>query len=349
MPNNRDVSDSDDLLKARRRRRRVSQIQLASTADTSRENEQDLEDGKTVKRGSLQAISEALENELQEESKDSACFQEQQNLDFFSSVPWGLHKFASSKLSPNSPSFCFNASEMEHDLLKQLETCFRENYLTRLPVEKRSAFFDSTPEMLSSSGFVRRYLSIWRANPYTIAFSSISNQRTGVSVVLPVSETTYKAFIEGRISCYEISGKDILAESQFLIFDFLLDYRAFEDQKHSVVNSLPFLGFYQLATLATNPTANDFRLTTFATTPPNVTRMNRAGFQKLPSQTPDSKLPLWELSMKGNYYDGLENASTVAHFVDLKNRFLRRSRAKASLLALQLVARVFKKSAKKAG
>jgi len=182
--------------------------------------------------------------------------------------------------------------------------------------------FGTADQMLDErySAYETRYLSLWKRNPLTILFACTEGKRTGVSVVLPVSDTAYQAFREGRISFMDITDDDILEESQNLILDSGVEFANQPSKSwYQVTDSLTFSIFYQMAILSCNPTRQDYRMLSFGASPVNLERLGTIGFIECDVEMPEYGYPLCELVGNNGDLSQESNEKSVVstHFAQL--------------------------------
>ena len=189
---------SGKLIRQARKKMGLSQTEVACLADVSRRTVQNAESGKAkVKRSSLRAIGGAVNLDFSDDGAlvDNASVT---NLASFGYWPFRMFKFVSGRVSAGQQAFCEDEEEFRQ-VLHTLWQNFQRGFADFNP-PKAARMLKSHPSFCSKKGYLDRYLGIWRAAPRCFSFSSIGQQRTGVSIVLPVAERTYRQFIEGRRS-----------------------------------------------------------------------------------------------------------------------------------------------------
>ena len=265
------------------------------------------------------------------------------NSESFSYWPFGLFQFVRAKLKPSETAFCTNEAEVR----EVLETMWHNLHsgLQDLPTDVKNRFQISYPKFVTKNGYIERYLSIWRANPMSLSFSSAQGKRTGVSIILPVSEDVYSDFLNGELGSFDLVGSQVLPSSRTCIFESLALFADYRDQPHTMTDALSFVAFHQLAVLSGNPQAESVRLGTFAARDQNVKRMRKAGLSAKQTTTPKLNFQVWELS-EDNWRDSAGDdqvrSSTLLHFTQLRRRLTQNVRAKITLKALAAYKRLIR-------
>ena len=333
---------SGNLIREARKRIGLSQIEVACQADVSRRTVQNAEAGKDgVKRSSVYAIAEVLGVELDTPERTES--EQIPNSESFSYWPFGLFQFVRAKLKPSEAAFCTNEAEVREVLENMWHNL--HSGLQDLPADLRNRFRISYPKFVTKNGYIERYLSIWRANPMSLSFSSAQGKRTGVSIILPVSEDVYSDFLNGELGSFDLVGSQVLPSSPTCIFESLALFADYRDQPHTMTDALSFVAFHQLAVLSGDPQAGSVRLGTFATRDQNVKRMRKAGLSAKQTRTPKLNFQVWELS-EDNWRDSAGDdqvrSSTLLHFTQLRRRLTQNVRAKITLKALAAYKRLIR-------
>lgn len=311
-PRDREISGAE--IRAARKRLGLSQLEAAERADVSRRTLQHAESGShSVKSSSIKAIAEALQiDDVQAEVEDVQYGVA--NLDSFLYWPFRMFEFVRSSLATDPLAFC----EDEEDFLSALERVWRNRC-------NPAKLTELHPALSTREGFIDRYLGIWRACPKSFSFSSSAGERTGMSIALPVGETTYRSFLAGRISNFAIQGSEVLPASNTIIYEALASYTECRQGTHRLNATLGFISLNQLAHLFPNVLNVDCDLASFAAREDNVRRMRRAGLAPVGTKIIGYDLPIWQSSNRDDISTD-ENeelrASTSFHFLSLRQKSL---------------------------
>ncbi len=269
-----------------------------------------------VTRGTLEAIAFALNLDYEDVIEGG-------NRDAFLEAPWGLFKFVQRRLRLSDLAFC----RQEDDALVAIGQ-MRDSWRTHLHApssEDEREIFLKADRILNEhyDSYEQRYLSIWKQNPGTFVFSVSQRERTGMSVILPVTDSAYERLRTGEISFMDISASDILGTSQNLVVDSAVEFSNCTALPwYRITESLSFAVFSQMTMLASNPGARDFRMLSFGASPANIERLKSTGFVFNGRTMPVFEFPVCEFTGNNNDLteDTYERTSTVSHILHLLNR-----------------------------
>ena len=314
------------LIQVRRENLGMTQVDLAVDADLSRGVIQKAERGvKCLRSGTLQKIAESLGLDL----VDVIHPDDVGSPDAFSRWPWSLSEFMEPKIVPPEHAYCRDASDADFAArsMRQMWT----EHLARCGDAETDQGFQQADEKLNAEteAYCQRYVSTWKANPNTILFATSGEQRTGVCVVLPVTDKAFLSLRNGEISFMDVGPDDILPQSQNLVIDSAVELNP--DQPvpwFRVVGSLKFALFYQIAALSIDAKASSFRMVSFTASETNTRRLRNMGFLKTKVVMPQYDYTICEFSMDpGKINDGCDHAdvlprsTTTGHYASLYQKF----------------------------
>ena len=311
------------LIKNERMRLGLSQIEVADAAELSRRTVQHIEAGKNgVSVSSVYAVADVLNvGRCEALITDSDTIDNQES---FSMWPWRLFELLGKRILPNEHAYASTLAEAE-DVVENIWKAWQIHLANIL---KTKTVRQSAIDKWNRKDFKERYLSVWERNPESLMCSSVDGQRSGVSVLLPVSKEIYESFLMGHISCFDIRADRLCEESQNLIYDCVVEFADPKLKKrHRITESLSFVTFYQLAALSTNSTAPDFRIATYGGAEENIERLANAGLIETDQRTPDFGDAIWEYSgqfKKGFHQiddDVINRSATAAHYVAMMKRW----------------------------
>ena len=180
--------------------------------------------------------------------------------------------------------------------------------------------------------YIDRYVQIWHLIPEALMCSTSNGQRTGASIVLPVSDTAYNDFVSGKRGYMDIRRKDVVPQSQNLIYDSGVEFLdAPRASWYAVTSSLSATIFYQTAVLSRNVSAPDFRIASFEASPMNAKRLKAVGFVRNGSKTSEYQLPICEFASRPTVQnindDEAEDIQATSVFLAnrLKNKLSKRT------------------------
>jgi transcriptional regulator with XRE-family HTH domain len=315
-----------EIIKERRSQLGLSQEDLAKRAGVAKRTIQSAESKSAKARQSLRpktlkAIATALNLESDALIEGPAVDAE----DAFGDDLLTLHGFVRRKILPSESSYCHSRFEAEAAI-----GLMRDSWRSHLLRSGRqlSEWSFAVADRILNERFLTyqsRYLDIWQKNPGTIRFAVDGNRKTGVSVVLPVTDEAYDLLWRGEIDYLQITAEDILPNSQNIVIDSAVEFA--ENPKLSwfqITERLSYAVFSQLATLSVDPRADDFRMVSFGASDANIKRLRSNGFRVNGNQMPTFDFPLLEFA--ANNFDltddQYERTSTVAHVLHLLQRRL---------------------------
>ena len=310
---------SGKLIRAARQKMGLSQTEVARLADVSRRTVQNAESGKSgIKTSSLRAIGDAVHLDLHD---DGTPIEEESvsNVASFGYWPFRMFKFVSARISTGQQAFCDNEEEFR-DALETLWENFQAGLADFCP-HKAARLLEHHPSFCSKEGYVARYLGIWRAAPRCFSFSSIGQQKTGVSIVLPVAERTYQQFVSGKRSNFGIGGDEILSSSPNVIYESICPFPDHRSKQHSLGDSLAFVAINHLSAVLPYVRTNGCSIASFGAHSDNINKIRSAGLKATGTEIPGLKFPIWEVSNlqdRGLSEDQEIRSSTTFHFLTLR-------------------------------
>lgn len=312
---------SSSQIREVRKQMGLSQKEVAALANVSRRTVQHAESrNSSVKLSSLQAIANVLDFELQGgESTTNAAYVP--NVNSFGYLPFKMFKFLGARIAPNELAFCYCEREFQA-ILEILWQNFQRGLLNCCPSIAKHVT-EQHPKFCNKAGYLERYLGIWRANPKAFSFSSTGGRRSGVSIVLPVSEHVFKEFIKGQRSNFEIQGDEIVGNSSTIIFESIALFSDSREKPHSIGGTLAFTAINQLANVLPYVRTNACEIGSFGAHAENIDRLQSVGFQPVGTKIPRLNFPIWRISNRGDlpYDEDVEvRSSTSLHFLSLKQK-----------------------------
>jgi len=313
--------NSGKLIRAARQKMGLSQTEVARLADVSRRTVQNAESGKSgVKTSSLRAIGDAVQLDFHD---DGAPIEETpvSNVASFGYWPFRMFKFVSARISTGQQAFCDNEDEFR-DALETLWQNFQKGLAEFCPY-KAARFLEHHPKFCSKEGYLARYLGIWRAAPQCFSFSSIGQQKTGVSIVLPVAETTYRQFVLGERSNFAIEGDEVLSRSSNVIYESICPFPDHGARLHSLGDSLAFVAINHLSAVLPYVRTNGCSIASFGAHSENIRKIRSAGLKATGTQVSGIKFPIWQVTNQqdaGLSEDQEVRSSTTLHFLSLRQR-----------------------------
>ena len=312
---------SGKLIRTARKRMGLSQIEVASLADVSRRTVQHAESGNpSVKFASLRAIGDVVRLDF---PGDGTSLQETSisNLASFGYWPFRMFKFVSGRISPGELAFCHCEKEFR-SVLEILWQNFQRGLSNFCPI-KAARLVELHPKFCSKKGYLDRYLGIWKSNPKSFSFSSTRGERTGVSIVLPVAESTYREFVAGRRSNFDIEGDEILSESSTLIYESIAPFSDSHERPHSLNGALAFIALNHLSHSLPYVRTHRCDIASFGAHAENIKRMRSVGLKPAGTEIPKLEFPIWQVSNRADF--GLREeeelrSSTLLHFLSLRQK-----------------------------
>lgn len=314
-------------IQVERRKRGLTQKKLAEYAGVSRRVLQKAEQGlHDVSDSILHLLADELELAYEdviasdEEERGAGKARSPDPDDAFQVWPWSLSDFIHGTAVPSPGAFCRSAEDATRAI-----QAMRENWTTHL--ERTSYLSDSDVFAEGNDQINReyqryeeRYAAIWKANPHTILYSTVGEDKSGLCVVLPVTREAYRAMRKGERSFMEIEASDVLRESQYLILDSAAEIRC-DGELHwnQVTNSLSFTLFYLISLLSENPVASSFRMLGFGASQTNLERLSGIGFSPCGVEMPRFKYQVCEFGLDASEHseDALKRSLTTLHYANL--------------------------------
>lgn len=240
--------------------------------------------------------------------------------DAFQAWPWSLSDFIAGRAAPETHGFCRSFEDAKFAIRSMRDSWSK--HLERCKSHHDNNEFAQADEKLSREyiQYESRYLRIWQANPNTILFSTIEQERSGICVVLPVTKKAYTGIRDGSLSFMEIESTDILQESQFLILDSAVEIPCANNRQfYRVTNSLSFALFYQIALLSENPVESSFRMVGFGASPINLERLGGIGFSPCGVEMPDYGFQVCEFALESDEQteETFKRSLTTLHYANL--------------------------------
>ena len=310
-----------ELIRERREELDLSQETLAADADLSRRTVQKAESCiEHISAGNLRRIADALGLEYEEAVHPD----EIGAADAFTRWPWSLYQYLRDHVQPSDLAFCKQVADLRYGI-----TTMRTVWADHLERSKElgdTRVAKIADEELNRRGdqYCQRYEAIWEANPNTLLFSTTGSERSGLCVILPVTDAAYERLLRGEVSFMDIEAADIEYESQNLILDSAVELPCKKTKKwHRITDSLSFTMFYQMALLAKDPSADDFRMIGFGASPINLKRLQDMGFAERAARMPNYGFSICEFG-SANIEDDVDaylRSSTTGHYAGLFKRF----------------------------
>lgn len=307
----------NSYIRERRRALGLTQVELSVRADVSVRMIQFAEKGdKVITRKSLELIAMALGVEYSEILQRN----ESSNRDALFEWPWSLAKFVREKVLPEQKAFCRLADEAVSGIKLMRDSW--QIHLNSSDFEGSSAIFTTADELLDEKyqAYKARYISLWHKNNSVLQFATLNGERTGISVVLPVSGYAYESLKCGQITFMDIAANDIEQSSQSLVLDSAVEFPNTGARPwYKITDSLSLAVFYQIAALSMNPAASDFRMLSFGASATNIKRLESIGFRSRGVVMPDFGYQICEFTNSGSDldFDAYAANSTLTHFTRL--------------------------------
>ncbi len=198
-----------------------SQLELATRADLAVRTVQFAESGtKPVSAKKLQDIAAALGVKYEE-----VCRQEDEaGLDDEEAMPWSLSRYIQSRMAPPDEAFCENEKELR-EAIRQMRSSWKLHLQIAVGSESTAVErFNDVVLNRKYEEYENRYVSLWEQNPLCMMFATSNRRRVGASVVLPVTDEAYQAFVGGKLSFMQIGPQHIEDQSQKLILDSAVEF-----------------------------------------------------------------------------------------------------------------------------
>ena len=292
-------------LRILREHRNLTQEQLAELALIGKRTLQKAEKGEPSSMETVLSIAGALDvhpNEI----LDDTC------VDALSKGPFDFHRYVDSVARPEELAYCRDVADAENAVDRM-----RESWIAHIEREGVvSGEFRRGYDRLISLDFddyKSRYVRIQQRHETCMLFAAKQDRRMGISVILPVSETTYSDFVNGEVSFLEITDHQVIDQSNHLLIDSCVE---FSDTMMVDSDALQFTVFYQLAALSEDAGSDEFRIASFGASPLNTERLIANGFRPIESKMPTFGYPLFEFSAPEATKCDLPQ-ETFAHYVKL--------------------------------
>ncbi|MDM4016530.1 hypothetical protein QTN89_13885 [Roseiconus lacunae] len=229
----------------------------------------------TSKLGHLEAIGRVLGLRIDEMVSDPITVRPTEHV--FASWPWSLSGFIQRHLMPIDGAYCVSEADVYRTVGAMRDSW--EEHLKRSGEEVEQFLLADRLLDRERTRYIDRYVKIWKQNDETVLHATVDDRRVGVTVTLPVTEKAYNKLRRGEISFMDITGDDILPQSQFLVLDSGVEFPVGASvPAKKLSNAISFAIFYQIAVLAEDPMRDDFRMLTFAASPTNIQRLAAIGF-----------------------------------------------------------------------
>ena len=315
---------NSEFIRQQREEMQLTQEKLAEEAGIGVRTVQVAESGKDKNSSNrtLRSIARGLGVEYEEVlyARDRVGDVLGNESDAFQIWPWSLSDFIRGEAGPGSKAFC-SSPEDARFAIKSMRDSWSE-HLGRSEGLVDSKGFSKANEQLNHDyqRYEERYLAIWKAHPKTILFSMVEQERSGVCVVLPLTQKAYASIREGESSFMDITVADVLPESQYLILDSAVEIPCVANPHWlQVTNSLSFSLFYLIASLSKNPVAANFRMLGFGASPINLERLGGIGFSPCNVEMPDYKYQICEFGLESEEHseETLKRSLTTLHYANL--------------------------------
>ncbi|TWT98829.1 helix-turn-helix domain-containing protein [Neorhodopirellula pilleata] len=310
-----------DQIREARQARGLTQLQLAVRAGVSVRTLQFAEGGQvSVSANKLEQIANWLDLSYEQ----ACCVEDRVEDDELARLPWSLSRFIQTRAAPPAEAFLH-----DEEAVLAVVRRMRDNWkwhLDRDADDPATELFERGDRLLdeSLSLYEQRYLAIWKKNPACFQLARCGGVCSGLTVVLPVTQTAYQRFRNGEISFMEISAHDIQQESQFIVLDSATDFPGSGKVPwRRMTDSLAYALFHRIAMLSRDPSADDFRMLSFGASRLNLQRLISLGFEDCQTSMPEFDFPICEFSLNGRQEldDNYANASTTIHFARLLRPF----------------------------
>ncbi|MFG0263382.1 MAG: helix-turn-helix domain-containing protein [Novipirellula sp. JB048] len=324
----------------------LSQRELAVQAGIAVRTLQFAEAGKQrLSAKMLRRIAAALELPYEQVIQERVPSEDQ-----FDSWPWSLSQFIQRKTVPSEQAFCEDEADVCNIIRRMRESW--SVHLEGSPASEYDEIFQAGNRKLNEhySDYEARYLSLWQRHPQTLIASTSDGVRNGASVVLPVTDSAYERLRDGKLSFMDIGPEDVLDESQNLVLDSAVEFADTRTPAwYKVTDSLSYAVFCQIAMLAKDPLADDFRMISFGASSTNMRRQKSIGFLYSTKVMPGFDYPICEFAQQydGGSDDTYTRVSTTAHYAHLFHRvvgskFRSATRRRVIVKALSAFQRVVK-------
>lgn len=355
------VSFSGDEFKKARNRLGLTHNELAELSGVSRRTIQNIEkDVPTVSPQSKRKVAVTLKMIA---DSDQAAYE--QHADAFRRLPGLLFEHVARFSKRKGPDATRVPSMHEAEKIVRR---MRENWKLHLEQVcdlKRNSRLRKIDVLLDErcDEYVDRYVQIWHRSRESLMCAVSKNEQTGGSIVLPVTDEAYEAFVAGERPYMDIRNGDILPQSQNLIYDSMVEFLdAPQRSWFDITNSLSATVMYQSVALSKDVTADNFRIASFEASPANAKRLKSVGFRRNGRHTKQYEFPIYEFASnptisptirsKRNGPNNNDDAQLTSRFLGdlMRQKFLKsdsrnlgmRIRRRTVLVALSLLQRLVK-------
>jgi transcriptional regulator with XRE-family HTH domain len=318
-----------------RKRQGLTQQQAADLAMISRRQVQKIERGDCVGANSRLALAEALgipssdrligSKRLELDPVSRSIAKSDALLDppsHLETSPPGVSESTDfdCRMSAAEVEFCIR--RMRKSWMQHLERSFDESAETK---ELQFVAHQRLNENLEA--YVARYMDLWHHMPDVIQISSVKGQKTGLSIVLPVSVYAYRELRAGERSFMEIGVEDLEQGSGCLLIDSLVEFDDAPRRKwFDVTSSLRDAIVWQVILLAGHPLPEDLRILSFGASSTNAKRLQASGFIETGEPMKDYGYALYEFARNNSDLDEIHNrCETGMYFANLLGSVLSES------------------------
>lgn len=299
-----------------RKRQGLTQQQAADLAMISRRQVQKIERGDSVGTTSRHALAEALGIPSSERLSGSGRIE-------FTSVSRSITNSDAlldppSRLEPSLPGVhdgpefeCrMSAAEVEFSIRRMRRSWLRhlERSVGESTDAKNVQFVADQRLNENVEAYVARYMDLWRHMPDVIQISRVRGQKTGISVVLPLSVYAYRELRAGQKSFMEIGVEDLEQGSGCLVIDSLVEFDDAPRRKwFDVTSSLRDAIIWQVILLAGQPLPDDLRILSFGASSSNASRLKASGFIDTGEPMKDFGYALYEFARDNSDLDEIHS------------------------------------------
>ncbi len=248
-------------------------------------------------------------------------------------------------MAPPDEAFCENEKELR-DAIRQMRSSWKLHLQISVGSESTAVErFNDVVLNRKYEEYESRYVSLWEQNPLCLMFATSNRRRVGASVVLPVTDDAYQAFISGELSFMQIGPQHIEDQSQKLILDSAVEFAHVRHREWlNFTRGISYTVFSQIAMQSIDPGREDFCMASFCASPFNAKRLASLGFVENGCEMPEFGYPICEFSVmkQRQRNEQYSEASTTAHFAHLFKDFCESglSKKKALTTALRLLKKV---------
>lgn len=300
----------------------LTQTELAARALVARRSLQNAEAGKEVTLETIVAVAQVLRVKTK-------CLIDEDPRDAIQEGPWTAYRFLQQLSQPKPESFCHGPADVT-EAIRQMRYGWDRQMKEASNGDSRYDQGYNRVREIDWDSYLERYLLIWQRNRNSILFSTRAGVRTGVSVLLPISDEAYEKVLTGQHSFLDVTDDDIRPQSQNLLLDAAVEFPEFAPHsRYEVTGSLFFAILFQIASQSQDPIAKDFRILSFGASAANTARLEANGFTTMGSTMPEFNFPIYEFaaSTTSTKTDIKEFAvrATATHYAGLISHFVRGS------------------------